>query len=319
MSRRVFMILSPRSLPYARQCVESLFAKAAEQLEVCFMTDSAADKVELTDVIGSLPNPAAHCWQVVDDSDAEVRANEQWASLPNLRTFRRGHPCWRKVTDPLLFSSNSEEMVILDPDLYFPNRFTFELTPKTGVRLMWQHPNCMLPSSTVRAALSASIALARHVDIGVAQWNGNQDLEWFDWMLGKLGGAALPRIMHVESIVWSALAMHLGGGHLDPEKWHCWHRTQVARVLLKAGVKGVNLLRLEPFSRMKCFHAGGEAKWWLADAQKAGLLDQSGELLKESQVLPFVELTRLRFDAEQSVKGLLRHLGYYRVFNPSTN
>ena len=134
MSRRVFMILSPRSLPYARQCVESLFAKAAEQLEVCFMTDSAADKVELTDVIGSLPNPAAHCWQVVDDSDAEVRANEQWASLPNLRTFRRGHPCWRKVTDPLLFSSNSEEMVILDPDLYFPNRFSFEPTLKTGLR-----------------------------------------------------------------------------------------------------------------------------------------------------------------------------------------
>jgi hypothetical protein len=313
------MILSPRSLSYATKCVESLFANAVENLEICFMTDSAEDKDALADVIGTLSNPKGHSWQVLDDSEAEVRASEQWASLPNLRTFRRGHPCWRKVTDPLLFSSNSEEMVILDPDLYFPNRFTFEPTPKTGVRLMWQHPNCMLPSSTVRAALSASIALARHVDIGVAQWNGNQDLEWFDWMIGKLGGAALPRIMHVESIVWSALAMHLGGGHLDPEKWHCWRRTQFARVLLKAGVRGVNLLRLEPFSRMKCFHAGGEAKWWLADAQKAGLLDQSGELLKESQVLPFVELTRLRFDSEQSVKGLLRHLGYYRVFNPSTN
>ena len=89
--------------------------------------------------------------------------------------------------------------------------------------------------------------------------------------------------MHVESIVWSALAMHLGGGHLDPEKWRCWQRTQLARVLLKAGVRGVNILRVEPFSRMKCFHAGGEAKWWLADAQKAGLMDQSGELLEESR------------------------------------
>lgn len=316
MSRRVFMILSPRSLPYARKCVESLFAKAAEQLEVCFMTDSAADKVELTDVIGSLSNPAAHYWQVVDDSDAEVRAKEQWASLPNLRTFRRGHPCWRKVTDPLLFSCHSEEMVILDPDLYFPNRFTFEPTPKTGVRLMWQQPNCMLPPETVHTALSASIALARHVDIGVAQWNANQDLEWFDWMIGKLGGAGLPRVMHVESIVWSALAMRLGGGHLDPEKWHCWRRTQLARVLLKAGVKGVNLLRVEPFSRMKCFHAGGEAKWWLADAQKNGLLDHPGELLGESKILPFVELTRRRFAAEQRVKILLRHLGYYRMFSP---
>jgi hypothetical protein len=318
-SRRIFMILSPRSLPYATNCVESLFAKAAEHLQVCFMTDSPADKVELSDVIGRLPNPAGHSWRVVDDSEAEVRASEQWANFPNLRTFRSGHPCWRKVTDPLLFSSADEEMVILDPDLYFPNRFTFEPAPRTGVRLMWQQPNCMLPASTVHTALSASIALARHVDIGVAQWRANQDLEWFDWMIGKLGGAELPRVMHVESIVWSALAMRLGGGHLDPEKWRCWRRTQLARLLLKAGVSGVNILRVQPFSRMKCFHAGGEAKWWLADAQRAGLLDYSRELLDESRVLPFVELTPQRFDAEQSVKVLLRHLGYYRVFSPSTN
>jgi hypothetical protein len=313
------MILSPRSLSYATKCVESLFAKAAEHLEICFMTDSAADKDELTDLIGSLPNSAGHRWRVVDASDAEVRANEQWASLPNLRTFRRGHPCWRKVTDPLLFSGPDEEMVILDPDLYFPNRFTFEPTPKTGVRLMWQQPNCMLPASTVYTALSASIALARHVDIGVAQWRANQDLEWFDWMIGQLGGVELPRVMHVESVVWSALAMRLGGGHLDPERWHCWRRTQLARILLKAGVSGVNVLRAQPFSRMKCFHAGGEAKWWLADAHRAGLMDHSRELLDESPVLPFVELTHLRFDAEQSVKVLLQKLGYYRVFYPSTN
>ena len=318
-SRRLFMILSPRSLSYATKCVESLFAKANEHLEICFMTDSAEDKEVLNEVIGPLPNPGGHRWHVVDDSEAEVRASEQWISLPNLQTFRRGHPCWRKVTDPLLFSGDGEEMVILDPDLYFPNRFTFEPTPETGVRLMWQHPNCMLPSSIVHAALSASIALARHVDIGVAQWRGHQDLEWFDWMIGKLGGAELPRVMHVESIVWSALAMRLGGGHLDPEKWHCWRRTQLARILLKAGVKGVNILRAEPFSRMKCFHAGGEAKWWLSDAQRAGLMDQSSELLDESRTLPFIELSRRRFDAEQSVKVLLRHLGYYRVFYPSMN
>ena len=318
-SRRLFMILSPRSLSYATKCVESLFTRAAEHLDIYFMTDSAADKGELTDVIGKLPNPAGHRWRVVDASDAEVCASEQWAGLPNLRTFRRGHPCWRKVTDPLLFSGANEEMVILDPDLYFPNRFTFEPTPETGIRLMWQQPNCMLPPSTVHTALSASIALARHVDIGVAQWRANQDLEWFDWMIGKLGGAELPRVMHVESIVWSALAMRLGGGHLDPEKWCCWRRTQLARILLKAGVSGVNILRGQPFSQMKCFHAGGEAKWWLADAQRVGLLDHSGELLDSSRVLPFVELTPLRFDLEQSVKVLLRQLGYYRVFHPSTN
>lgn len=85
------------------------------------------------------------------------------------------------------------------------------------------------------------------------------------------------------------------------------------------GVSGVNILRGQPFSRMKGFHAGGGATWWLADAQRAGLLDHSGDLLDESLVVPFVELTRMRFDAEQSVKNLIRHLGYYSVFSPSTS
>ncbi len=317
-SRRLFMILSPRSLPYATKCVESLLSKASEHLEICFMTDSTADKDALIDMIGSLPNPNRHYWRVVDDSEAERRASEEWASLPNLRTFRRGHPCWRKVTDPILFSRNQEEMIVLDPDLYFPNRFVFEPTPASGIRLMWQRPNCMLPSETVQAALDASIALARHVDIGVAQWRAGQDLQWFDWLIAKLGGAELPRIMHVESIVWSALGMRLGGGHLDPGKWRCWRRTQRKRVMLKAGVSGVNILRSEPFQQIKCFHAGGEAKWWLADAQQAGLLDQSGELFEVSPVRPFVQLTRPRFNVEQGAKGLLRRLGYYRVFERSS-
>jgi len=128
------MVLSPRSLPYATKCVESLFAKAAKHLQICLMNDSATGKCELTNPIGHLPDPAGHCWGVFDDFEAEVRANEQWARFPNLQTFRCGHPCWRKVTDPLLFSCHSEEMVILDPDLYFPNRFSFEPTLKTGLR-----------------------------------------------------------------------------------------------------------------------------------------------------------------------------------------
>jgi len=132
-------------------------------------------------------------------------------------------------------------------------------------------------------ALNGSIALARHVDIGVAQWRASPGLEFFDWMIGKLGGAELPRVMHVESIVWSALAMWLGGGYLDRERWHCWRQTQLARILLRAGVSGVNILRGEPFNRMKCFHAGGEAKWWLGDAQRAGFMDRPGDLLDESR------------------------------------
>jgi hypothetical protein len=314
-TRRLFMILSPRSLAYATKCVESLLANAVEPLEIWFMTDSATDKLELIAAIEALDNPNRHCWRVADESELEAQAEEKWERFPNLRSFRRGHPCWRKVTDPLLVSRDGEEMVILDPDLLFPNRFVFEPTPASGIRLMWQQPNCMLPATTVQAALDASIALARHVDIGVAQWRAGQDMEWFDWLIGKLGGAELPRIMHVESIVWSALAMRLGGGHLDPEKWRCWRRTQLKRILLKLGMSGVRILRNEPFNRVKCFHAGGEAKWWLADAQRVGLMDRPGELLETSEVRPFVEFTRQRFDAEQRAKSLLRSVGYYRLFD----
>ena len=159
-------------------------------------------------------------------------------------------------------------MVLLDPDLYFPNRFAFEPTPAQGLRLMWQQPNCLLPSTVVRTALTAGIPLARHVDIGVAHWRRSEDLaelEWLDRLLGKLGGTSLPHVPHVEAIIWAAMAMRFGGGYLDPSKWVCWRRTQRKRILRKLGADGQRLLRSEPLSEMKCFHAGGEAKSWLPD------------------------------------------------------
>src|SRR6202043_1626974 len=131
----------------------------------------------------------------------------------------------------------------------------------------WELPSCLLAADVVNNAMSAGIALAHHTDIGVAQWKMPVDLAWLDWLLGKLGSPNLPHSMHVESIVWAALAMRMGGGYLDPAKWVCWHRTQYKRVLVKLGVPGVSILKQEPFAEMKCFHAGGEAKWWLPSAK----------------------------------------------------
>ena len=151
-------------------------------------------------------------------------------------------------------------MIPLDPDLYFPNSFRFEQTPAYGLLLMWQRPNCLLPDSIVRHAMVQGISLARHVDIGVAHWRpAEADLEWLDWLLGKLGGAHLPRKMHVEAIVWSAVAMHGGGGYLNPLLWRCWHRTQTKRLRLKLGSSGASILSGEPWTEIKCFHGGGEA------------------------------------------------------------
>ncbi len=61
-----------------------------------------------------------------------------------------------------------ESLVLLDPDLYLPNRFQFEEPPQSAVLLMWQRPNCLYPPHIVRTAMSKGIRMAHHVDIGVA-------------------------------------------------------------------------------------------------------------------------------------------------------
>ena len=76
-------------------------------------------------------------------------------------------------------------MVLLDPDLYFPNKFCFrEDYARPRPVLMWQRPNCLLPTAIVNAAIGKKIALAHHVDIGVAHWRPQIDLDWLDWLLG---------------------------------------------------------------------------------------------------------------------------------------
>jgi hypothetical protein len=310
------MLLSPRSLPYASLALSSLLSRTEEHLSLTLITDSDDDKRFLTDFLNKTvcaKSSYDRQMSVYSDADLAQREATVFAWHHNLRAFRRGHPCWRKITDPVLLSEGQQEMIILDPDLYFPNRFRFEPTPQTGLLLMWQRPSCLLPAEVVETAISAGIVLAHHTDIGVAQWRMPVDLEWLDWFIHKLG-SNLPRSMHVESIVWAALAMKLGGGHLDPETWLCWHRSQYKRVLRRLGLGGPSILKFEPFSRIKCFHAGGEAKWWLADAYKLGYLDRNHERLSPTDLIPFTELTPRKYARLQRNRRWLRKAGYYSIF-----
>ncbi len=316
--RQVYMVLSPRSLGYAHYTLESLLRNSFEDLDLHLVTDSHEDKQTLTDALISLSPQPRHKWSVTAEDELADREAELFSRYPNLRAFRHGHPCWRKVTDPLLMSKPGEELVLLDPDLYFPNVFRFEKTPETGLLLMWQKPNCLLPPEIVRNAMDAKIPLAHHVDIGVSHWRAatqGPDLDWIEWLLGTLaGGAKLPRMMHVEAIVWAAIAMREGGGYLDPALWSCWHRSQPKRVMRKLGVKGLRILKSEHWSKMKCFHAGGEAKWWLPEAEKAGILAPGPEHLEAGRIQPFTELTPTTYGREQRAKQMLRSLGYYQLF-----
>jgi hypothetical protein len=311
--REVYVVLSPRSLGYARDALESMFRNSLEPLHVHLITDSRSDKEELSEAVASI-GTESHQWEVYSEDDLTPREEELFARHSNLRGFRRGHPCWRKITDPLLLSEAGAELVLLDPDLYFPNRFKFERTPETGLLLMWQRPNCLYPPEVVHAAMDGGIRLAHHVDIGVAHWRASADLDYLDWLIGKLGGANLPRVMHVEAIVWAALAMRAGGGHLDPVYWRCWDRTPARRVMTKLGVSGPSILKSEPWAAIKCFHAGGPAKWWLHEARKRGLLSSATEHTQPGRVLPYVELTPAHYARERAFKRVLKSLGYYQIF-----
>jgi hypothetical protein len=315
--RQVYMVLSPRSLLYARDALDSLFSNSAEALHLRLITDSKQDKECLSEAVESL-NSKSHAWEVYSEDDLCERESQLFAGFDNLRDFRRGHPCWRKITDPLLLSEPDAELVLLDPDIYFPNRFQFEETLQAGLLLMWQRPNCLYPPPVVKTAIESGISLAHHVDIGVAHWRANADLDWLDWLVGKLGGKNLPRIPHVEAIVWSALAMRVGGGHLDPTYWKCWDRSPARRVMIKLGVKGIRILRSEPWSSLKCFHAAGEGKWWLHEAHEEGFLDGGSEHVRPGLVIPFVELTPKHYARERALKRVVQALGYYQVFRSAS-
>lgn len=313
--RPVFMVLSARSLPYASLCLKSLLTNALEPLALTLITDGPEDKDALTETMGRLEPDSRHRWSVFDEAEARARADDQFARYPNVRQFRQGHPCWRKITDPPLFAPHGSEMVVIDPDVYFPNPFRFEPTPPTGLLLMWQKPNCLLPPPVVARAFDLGIPMADHVDIGVCHVNNPLDWEWIDDLIGRLGGRDIPTWSpHVEPIIWAALGMRIGGGYLDPQAWLCWRNSLWKRArerVLK--VSGLDILRGESVGRVKCFHAGGHAKWWLADALKAGLFEGGEPQEKPLPVVPFVPYTRAKFERKQLMRGVARRVGILKL------
>ena len=315
MSRKVFSILSPRSLPYAKLSFESLLLNILDDIELYILTDSKEDKQTLVDFFATTENPQKIDIKVYSEHDCAELARQQWAEYPNLTRFRQGHPCWRKATDPLLFTQK-EDFIVLDPDLLFPNKFNFEPEREAGVYLMWQRPCCLFPEDIVMSAYEKGYQLAHHVDIGVAQVYNDIDLQWLDTFVKELGGDDLPRnIMHIEAIVWAALLMKQGGGYLNKAKWKCYQNSHWKRLALKIGISGQSILKVENFKDIKCFHAGGKPKWWLAEDVCYDYKNSSVKLSEKTQDLPVVEMTKKRFSIEASLKRFLKSFGYYALIN----
>ena len=310
--RKLFCVMSARALPYAEKGVQSLFANLLEPAALTIITDGEDDKSAIIEAVSRIPLLLDHRYEVYSQTEADMRAAEVFRRHPHIAQFRHGHPCWRKLTDPILFSAEDDEMIILDPDLYFPNRFCFESSPRTGLQLMWQPPSCLLPDEVVMRAYALGVKLAHHVDIGVAQLRNALDLDWFDWFIGALGGASIPNAMHVEAIIWAALAMRMGGGYFDPETWYCWQYRQWKRFALKLGVPGVVLLKGERLDRVKCYHASGVAKWFVKEACDRNFFAAPTSISHPSSTRAYVELTQREYLADQRVKRLVRRLGYYK-------
>ena len=270
-------------------------------------------------LVSTFAKPAGNCGhtlEVFDKEVVDVRAQARFLGYPALLEFRNGHPCWRKVTDPELFTEPGDEVITIDPDVFFPNRFIFEQTAATGLFLMWQPPNCLLPERLVQDVFDSDIAVADHTDIGVCQYRAPLPLDFLEQLLSDIPTAPHASSMHVESIIWAALAMHMGGGYLDPRAWHCFQNSIIGRLERKMGRKPIDLLRRIDFSTIKAFHAGGAAKDWLPDAERVGVLDRASPhqvTLPPSPTKPFEPYSSGKFSRKLKTRALARRVGLYSL------
>lgn len=313
--RHVFILMSSKALPYARLCIRTLLANSDQPVRLRLVADDAAEQAILQAETAEFAVPGRAAIEVIAKEEVSDLLATRFPGLPGLRALHEGHPCWRKIIDPLVLSAPEDEIIVADPDLLFPNRYDFESTPPDGVMMMRQGPDCLFPPDAVRAAFDLGVRLANHVDIGVAQLRaGAVDPEWLDWLCQGLDLPRFRPFMHIEAILWSAIAMRIGGCHLDPAAWRCWERGKIKRLAVAAGVPGHWTLRLEPIARVKCIHVSGPSKWWVQTALVKGSLKETGRDCRGPTTGPaYVELTRAGYEREQRLKGMVRRLGLYRL------
>lgn len=312
--RRVYYVLGKSSLPYAERCIASLVRSTTEVLAVMILTDAPEDAAAVERAIAPLFAATRHSLRIIDEIEARERASFYYTDFPATRQFREGHPCWRKITDPQMYAEQGEEVIILDPDVYFPNPFAFEPTPEIGIALMWQRPNCLLPEDVVRRAFGHQITMADHTDIGVCQFRGPIDLFYLEEVISRLSEKPLPRSMHVESIIWAALAAKGGGGHFLPEVWHCYANTVRSRIARRLGRSGVDCLKRLEFKQMKAIHAGGEAKHWLVDAERAGILNPQQANVLATAKIRYKVFRREKFERKFLVRRMVAKVGLARLW-----
>ncbi|MCP3730817.1 hypothetical protein M9978_10285 [Sphingomonas sp. MG17] len=312
--RNIYYVLGKSSLGYAERCIASLIRSTTEDLSVTILTDSPEDAVEVARVVNPIFHKTEHRVRTIDEVEARARSEIYYADFPAIRRFREGHPCWRKVTDPQMYAKAGDDVIILDPDVYFPNPFAFEPAPDFGLALMYQVPNCLLPEEVVRRAFDQNITMIDHTDIGVCQYRSPLDLRFLEQLIEQLSAAPLPRSMHIESIIWAALAAQCGGGFFQPAAWHCYRNSIPGRIARRLGRSGVDSLRQIDFKRVKAFHAGGEAKHWLVEAENAGVLAPLATNIAPTSKGRFTAFRRGKFERKMRLRHLAAKTGLSKLW-----
>lgn len=310
----VCMVLSAKTLPYSGLCLRSLFRNRLDPFRLVLITDEEEDRTQLRAFLDEA-GLSGEDVEIRVKAETDALAEDLFADRPNLLRFRGGHPCWLKITDPILVSEPGEEVVVLDPDLFFPNPFRFEPSPESGILLMHQGPNCLYPPEAVAEGFAAGLRFADHVDIGVAQYRRERlDLDVLEEILSRQPFEAYAGFMHIEAIVWAALAMRLGGGHLDPGAWFCWQRGYIKRLADALGAPGPQLLRLEPIGRSKCTHLSGRSKWWAVEAFERGIIGYGTTRLDTAAlIVSFKEYAPTDFARDRRMKSFAGMLSFGRI------
>ncbi len=314
-ARKVFILLSSHAMSYAHVCIRTMINNCLEPVHLRLVVDNAEEKEVFEREVLAINLPEHSRIEVISKEEVSFVLAQKYPNSLGLRKLHEGHPCWRKIIDPIVLSAPDDEIIVADPDLLFPNYFTFEKTLHNGVKMMRQGPNCLYPPEAVRRVFQMNVRLANHVDIGVAQVHaGAVDLDWLDWFARELDIDRYTPFMHIEAIVWSALAMRMGGEHLSSAAWRCWERGRIKRIAVSAGVPGHWALKLEPLDRVKCIHVSGPSKWWVTEAMASGSLKEfHNRYEKPTQGAPYAELTAEIYEREQRLKHLARKLGYYKL------
>ena len=60
----------------------------------------------------SIQPDARHRWEVVGENELLDREATIFRDFSNLRSFRRGHPCWRKITALDLAATVSDDHIV---------------------------------------------------------------------------------------------------------------------------------------------------------------------------------------------------------------